>query len=435
MAIVAIVGRPNVGKSTLFNRISRKRHALVADIPGVTRDRLYAEVSWQEKSFTLVDTGGFVSKIEGKLEEQTRQQVLLAIEEADIIVFLADGKVGLHPEDRHLVDLLRRSQKPVLYAVNKIDGPEQEIQVAEFYELGLERLYALSAAHGYGVSELLDAIVERLPRVTEDESGNGDEIRVAIVGRPNVGKSTLLNRILGTNRVIVSDVPGTTRDAIDTPFVKDGKKYLLIDTAGIRKKRKTSFMLDKVSVIKSLQSIERSHVVLLLVDALESPTDQDLHIGGYIQDRFRGCVIIVNKWDAFDQDPKVRQRFLRYLKERFRFLPFAPIIAVSALTGKRVNRILPCVREVFDQYSSRFGTGVVNRVLQKAIERHQPPMVSGRRLKFYYATQVQSRPPTFVLFCNSPELVRTPYERYLANYFRNAFSLDKTPVRLVFRER
>jgi GTP-binding protein len=438
MAIVAIVGRPNVGKSTLFNRICKKRQALVDDFPGVTRDRIYAQVQWDDRAFTLVDTGGYIGGDLDMLEEETRHQVLSALNEADLVVFLGDGKAGVQSEDQALADLLRRSGKPLLFAVNKIDGPEKEAHAAEFYQLGMEDFYSISAAHGYGVGQLLSAISERLPVQPEaagvDEEGPG-EIRVSIVGRPNVGKSTLLNRILGEERAVVSDIPGTTRDSIDTPLEVNGKKYMLIDTAGIRRKGRTTRKLEKLSIIKALQSIERSHVVVLLVDAVEGPTDQDLHIGGYIQDRRRACIIGINKWDAFTGDSKASRRFLQDLKDRFQFLSFAPVISLSAITGKRVNRVLPTVDEVFAQYNQRTGTGLVNRVLQEAIERHQPPLVAGRRLKFFYGTQAYTRPPTFVLFCNRPDKVHFSYERFLTNHFRQAFGLDKTPLRVVFRSR
>lgn len=437
MAIVAIVGRPNVGKSTLFNRLCRSRQALVDDFPGVTRDRNYGLVQWDERSFTLVDTGGYLGGDLEILETETRRQLMVALEEADLVVFLGDGKAGLQPEDRSLVDLLRRSGKPVLLAVNKIDGPEREAHAAEFYQLGLEPCYGVSAAHGYGVRQLLDAVGELLPEeapaAVTDESPA--EVRISIVGRPNVGKSTLLNQLLGEDRAVVSELPGTTRDSIDTPMTVAGQRYVLIDTAGIRRKGRTTEKIEKLSIIKALQSIDRSHVVILLIDAGEGPTDQDLHIGGYIQDRRRACIIGVNKWDAFDRGAKASRQFLRDLKDRFQFLGFAPVLTLSALSGLRVHRLLPTVAEVFHQYDQRIGTGVVNRVLQQAVERHEPPLVAGHRLKFFYGTQAYTRPPTFVLFCNRPEKVHFSYQRFLANHFREAFGLDKTPLRIVFRGR
>jgi GTP-binding protein len=436
MSVVAIVGRPNVGKSTLFNRICRKRHALVDDFPGVTRDRLSAPVEYEGRRFILMDTGGYLSGDATTFAEQTRRQVLLALDEADAIIFLADAKAGLHPGDEELVHLLRRSPKPVFYAVNKVDGREQEVHAAEFFGLGLDRIYSVSAAHGYGVRELLDDVVASLPEEWEDDQDDPDPpVRVSVVGRPNAGKSTLVNALLGEQRVIVSPIPGTTRDAVDTPLEAEGRRFVLIDTAGIRRKGKTREKLEKLSVIKALDSIDRSHVAVLVLDAVEGVTDQDLHIGGYIQEKGRGCVIAVNKWDAFEKDPKRIRLFMQDLRDRFRFLPFAPILTISALKGKRISRLLPTVLEVFDQYNLRVNTGTVNRVLAEALEKHEPPLVSGRRLKFYYATQPSTRPPTFVLFCNYPDKVHFSYQRFLTNQFREAFGMDKTPLRLLFRER
>lgn len=435
MVLVAIVGRPNVGKSTLFNRIAGKRRALVDDFPGVTRDRNYAEVAWDEKNFTLVDTAGFVSAEGSSIEEMAREQVLLAMDEADIILFVADAKTGLHPEDSELVNLLRRTAKPVYYAVNKVDGPEQAKNIAEFYELGLDRIYPISAAHGFAIGELMSDLVETIPYPPgESELEEEGEIRVSIVGRPNVGKSTLVNRILGESRVIVSPVPGTTRDAVDSPFEQQGRKFVLIDTAGIRRKGKTTEKLEKLSILKALQGIDRSHVALILIDALEGVTDQDLHIAGYVQERYRGCIVGINKWDAIEKDPKRNKMFLADVRDRFRFLPFAPILTFSALTGNRTAKIVPAVLEVFKQYNQRVTTGVLNRALEQTLERHEPPQIGGgRRLKFYYATQTSVRPPTFVVFCNRPEAIHFSYERYLINQFREAFGLDKTPLKLVFR--
>jgi GTP-binding protein len=437
MAIVAIVGRPNVGKSTLFNRMNRSNRALVDDLPGVTRDRNYAQIDWEGRTFTLVDTGGFTTGETSSINELTRDQIMIALNEADIILFVADAKTGLHPEDSTLVDLLRRTSKPVFYAVNKVDGPEQVRNTTEFYELGLELIYPISAAHGYGIGDLLTDVAKSLPETIEDygEDTDRQEIRVAMVGRPNVGKSTLVNHLLGRQRVIVSPTPGTTRDAVDTVLEQKGRRYVLIDTAGIRRKGKTRKKLEKISIIRALQSIDRSHVSMILLDATEGITDQDLHIGGYVQERYRGCIIGINKWDAVEMDGKQTARFLDGVRERFRFSPFAPILTFSALSGKRVARIIPTVEEVFEQYSQRVTTGILNRGLEQALQHHEPPVVKGRRLKFYYATQTSTKPPTFVLFCNYPDSIHFSYERYLTNQFREAFGLTKTPIRLVFRGR
>ena len=437
MAIIAIVGRPNVGKSTLFNRISRSTRALVDDLPGVTRDRNYAPGSWDEKSFTLVDTGGYITKSESFFDQHTREQIFNALREADILLFVGDAKEGLHPEDPVLFDILRRTSKPIFFAVNKIDGVEQKRHSDEFYALGVEKLYPISSAHGHGIGDLLSDIAALIPEADEVEETEDEvsEIRVSILGRPNVGKSTLVNRILDAPRVIVSPIPGTTRDPVDTAFERGGKKYLLIDTAGIRKKGKTHEKLEKISIIKALQTIEKSHVCVLLIDAMEGAADQDLHIGGYVQERHRACIVGVNKWDVLESDPKAKKSFLEDLKYRCRFMPFAPILPISALTGKGVGKIMPTVLEVFEQYNRRITTGVLNRALQEAMQAHEPPVVKGRRLKFFYATQAGVRPPMFVIFCNYPDSIHFSYERFLVNRFRESFGLDKTPIRLVFRGR
>ncbi|MFZ2447235.1 MAG: ribosome biogenesis GTPase Der [Syntrophobacteraceae bacterium] len=438
MAIIAIVGRPNVGKSTLFNRISKSSRALVDDLPGVTRDRNYAPGSWDEKSFTLVDTGGFISKNDSFFDQSTREQIFHALGEADILLFVADGKTGLHPEDPILFDILRRTSKPVFFAVNKVDGREHKTSLDEFYALGVEKLYAISSSHGFGVGDLLSDIVGLIPETPspeEEAEEEVSEIRISILGRPNVGKSTLVNRILGAPRVIVSPLPGTTRDAVDTAFERGGAKYLLIDTAGIRKKGKTHEKLEKISIMKALHSIDKSHVCVVMVDASEGTADQDLHIAGYIQERFRACIVAVNKWDALESDSKAQKAFLEDIKYRFRFMPFAPILPMSALTGKGVRKVMPAVGQVFEQYNRRITTGVLNRALQDALSAHEPPIVRGRRLKFFYATQAGVRPPMFVIFCNYPDSIHFSYERFLVNRFRETFSLDKTPIRLVFRGR
>jgi GTP-binding protein len=436
MALVAIVGRPNVGKSTLFNRMSGTRRALVDDIPGVTRDRNHARVSWEGRSFAVVDTAGFVAAEAGDFEESTRRQIDLALAEADVILFVTDAKAGLNPEEAALADLLRRTAKPVLYVVNKVDGVEQDALVADFYRLGVTELHAVSAAHGLGVADLLDAIVARLPGDPADHDAiDEDRVAVAVVGRPNVGKSTLVNALLRAPRVLVSDRPGTTRDAIDIPFEHAGHSYVLIDTAGIRRRGRTQEKLEKLSVLKALQSIDRSHVAVLVLDGEEGLTDQDLHIAGYIQERFRGCLVVVNKWDVVAQDPRRARTVLGDIRQRLRFMPHAPLLTISALEGKRVSRILPTVREIFREYAGRVATAAVNQVLTDAVARHEPPLVAGRRLKFYYATQASARPPTFVIFCNQPKAVHFSYERYLLNSFRGALGLRYAPLRLVFRPR
>jgi GTP-binding protein len=425
-----------VGKSTLFNRLTRERRAIVDDTPGITRDRLVAEASWGGRSFCLVDTGGLdVGDHEspGGIQALVRRQAQTAVDEADLVIFLADGKGGVHPGDTQVVDLLRRSRKPVLYAVNKIDGPGQEESVYEFYQLGVERVFPISAAHGFGIRDFMDVLVEMLPPPMEEEEAPG--IRVAIIGRPNVGKSSLVNRILGTDRVLVSDVPGTTRDAVDAALRFGGEHYVLVDTPGIRRRSKTTEKVEKFSVLKALKSVERCHVAVLLVDAAEGLTDQDVRIAGYIHERHRGAVVALNKWDLVEKEPRRLKEIDDALNYALKFMPYAPVLRVSALTGSRVQRLLPTVAAVFAQYSTRVTTAILNDAIARAVAHHEPPMHRGRRVKILYGTQASIRPPTFVLFVTRPDAIHFSYERYLANQIREAFSLDQTPLRLVFRGR
>jgi GTP-binding protein len=432
--IVVLVGRPNVGKSTLFNRLTRTRNALVDDLPGVTRDRHYGDASWDDTEFTLVDTGGFVTGDSDSFAPQIRQQVNLAVADADAVVALLDGRQGLSPYDHDLAAMLRQVDKPVFFAVNKTDGPEREDALFEFYGLGVEPLYPLSAEHGYGVSDLLTALVAALPR---KKVSKVDEkaVRVAVVGRPNVGKSSLINRIVGSERLLVSDVPGTTRDAVDTPVRVNGQPFLLIDTAGIRRKGKVSARLEKFSVVKALRSLDRCDVALVMMDASEGITDQDLTVAGYAVERGRGCVVLLNKWDLVEKDSRTAGKYLERLRYEARFLSFAPAMTISALTGQRVSKIFKLVEEVYQQYTRRVATGPLNRILSKALERNEPSLHRGKRLKFYYASQVSTRPPTFVCFVNYPEAVHFSYRRYLVNQIRREAGLDKTPLRLLFRQR
>jgi len=432
--IVVLVGRPNVGKSTLFNRLTRTRNALVDDLPGVTRDRHYGDASWDDTEFTLVDTGGFVTGDSDSFAPQIRQQVNLAVADADAVVVLLDGRQGLSPYDHDLAAMLRQVDKPVFFAVNKTDGPEREDALFEFYGLGVEPLYPLSAEHGYGVSDLLTALVAALPR---KKVSKVDEkaVRVAVVGRPNVGKSSLINRIVGSERLLVSDVPGTTRDAVDTPVRVNGQPFLLIDTAGIRRKGKVSARLEKFSVVKALRSLDRCDVALVMMDASEGITDQDLTVAGYAVERGRGCVVLLNKWDLVEKDSRTAGKYLERLRYEARFLSFAPAMTISALTGQRVSKIFKLVEEVYQQYTRRVATGPLNRILSKALERNEPSLHRGKRLKFYYASQVSIRPPTFVCFVNYPEAVHFSYRRYLVNQIRRGAGLDKTPLRLLFRQR
>ncbi len=431
--IIAIVGRPNVGKSTLFNRITRTREALVDNAPGITRDRHYRDASWDDVEFTLVDTGGFVEGDEDAFAFKIRAQVLQAIEDADAVIFVLDGKGGISPYDREMAQILRAVGKPVFYTVNKIDGLEQEENLFEFYSLGVETLFPISAEHKYGVPDFLDALVATFP---DQVSPEADEmIKVAVAGRPNAGKSSLINRLLGEDRLVVSDVPGTTRDAIDSVCRFDGKSYLLIDTAGIRRKGKVSRKIEKFSIIKALRSLDRCDVALIVIDAVEGITDQDISVAGYAHERGCGCVFLLNKWDLVEKDNTTVKRYYERLRMEAKFLQFAPAVTISALTGQRVSRIFKLVDDVYAQYATRISTGPLNKILERAVAKNEPPMHKGKRLKFYFATQVSVKPPTFVLFVNYPEAVHFSYRRYLMNQIRQGAGLDITPVRLMFRQR
>jgi len=433
--IVAIVGRPNVGKSTFFNRVTRTRDALVDNFPGVTRDRHYRDATWDEIEFTLVDTGGFTEGDE--FSDEIRFQILQAIEDADVIVLLLDGKDGISPFDRDIVELLRITDKPVFYAVNKIDGAEQESQVSDFYSLGIEPLFPISAEHRYGVHDFLDALVAGLSAIDKGpvrETAEGT-IGLAVVGRPNVGKSSLINRILGEERHLVSDRPGTTRDAIDSLCQVDGKAYLLIDTAGIRRKGKVTRKIEKFSIIKALRSLDRCDVALIVLDASEGITEQDISIAGYAFERGCGCIFLLNKWDLLEKDTHTVKKYLDELRMQAKFLRFAPAMTISALTGQRVAKIFKWVDDVYDQYAQRIGTGQLNRILETSLAKNPPPLHRGKPIKFYYATQITARPPTIVCFVNYPEAVHFSYKRFLINQIREQAGLDKTPLRILFRQR
>jgi GTP-binding protein len=431
--IVAIIGRPNVGKSTFFNRVTGTRKALVDDFPGVTRDRHYGDATWNGIGFTVVDTGGFPDQHKDDFAHKIRFQIIQAIEDSDVIILLLDGKHGISPFDKDIVKILRELTKPVFYAVNKIDGVEQEGKLYEFYSLGVEKLYPISAEHRYGISDFLDDLTSVLPETVSDEVG--DMIRLAVVGKPNVGKSSLINRILGQKRLLVSDTPGTTRDAIDSVFNIKNKSYLLIDTAGIRRKAKVSKKLEKFSIIKALRSLDRCDVALIVIDAHEGITEQDITVAGYAFERGCGCIFLLNKWDIVEKDSKTTLKYYEQLRMQAKFLSFSPIITISALTGQRVLKIFDLVEEVFSQYSARIGTGPLNKIFEQAIERTEPSLYRGRRIKFLYATQVSTKPPTFVCFVNYPDAVHFSYKRYLINQIREKAGLDKTPVRLIFRKR
>jgi GTP-binding protein len=431
--IVAIIGRPNVGKSTLFNRLTRSRKALVDDFPGVTRDRIYGDAQWGDLSFTLVDTGGFSQFESEAFAPLVRFQVMQAMEEADAIFMLFDGREGVNPVDSDLVQKLRPLKKPVFYVVNKVDGPRHEALLADFSQLGVDPLYPLSAEHRYGMDDLMDALAAVLPKVPPEAFSN--RVRLAVIGQPNVGKSSLINRIMGDKRLVVSDQPGTTRDAIDTICKVHGKEYLLIDTAGIRRKKQVKKKLEKFSIIKALRSLNRCHVALVMLDAAKGITDQDVRIAGYALERGRASIILLNKWDLVQKDATTAARHLEVVKERMKFLSFAPAMTTSALTGQRVFKIFELVEKVFEQYTRRVSTGQLNRIIEAIVARNEPSMFRGRRIKFYYSTQTSAAPPTFVCFVNYPEGIHFSYERYVINQLREALALDKTPIRVVFRKR
>ena len=433
--IVAVVGRPNVGKSTLFNQITRTKDALVDDFPGVTRDRQYGDASWDDVEFTLVDTGGYTAGDDFAAE--IRLQVQQAIADADVIILLLDGKEGVSPFDQEVIEILRAVDKPIFYAVNKIDGAEQEVMLSDFYQLGIDHLYPLSAEHRYGLNDLLDDVVESLAGLPVESSREGERemVKLAVVGRPNVGKSSLINRILGEKRLLVSDIPGTTRDAIDSVCNLNGKTYLLIDTAGIRRKGKVSRKLEKFSIIKALKSLDRCDVALIVMDADEGVTDQDISIAGYAYERGCGCILLLNKWDLVPKDRRTAVRFIQRLRDQAKFLNFAPAATISALTGQRIHKIFELVDEVYDHYQRRIGTGQLNRIFEQALEKNVPSLHHGKRVKFYYAVQVSTKPPTILCFVNYPHAVHFSYQRYLINHLRHETGLNKTPIRLILRQR
>ena len=432
--LVAIVGRPNVGKSTLFNRLARKSRAIVHKSPGVTRDLLYEEVQHEGRHFHIIDTGGYDEDQGDALLPRMRGLIELAVEEAEAVIFLMDGRAGLAPLDAEVGQMLRASKKPVFHAVNKIDGPKHEAGVAEFYRLGVTDLYPISAAHGRGLGELLDALVSALPDAEESEEVAG-ETRIAVVGRPNTGKSTLVNAVLGYQRVMVDERPGTTRDAIDTPFSMLGRRYRLIDTAGIRRKGRVRGVLEKYTVIMALKSLERCAVALILIDASEGVTAQDGHIAGYAYDRGRGCIIVVNKWDLARSAGRKVADLREEVRWKLKYLSFAPVLILSARTGESVDLILPQVDEVAAGFRKRTPTAALNRLLEDIQQAHQPPLVGGRPLKLYYIRQVSTAPPIFSIVANSPESVHFSYQRYIVNRIREAFGFQGVPVRLLFEAR
>lgn len=431
--VVALVGRPNVGKSTLFNRLVGERIAIVEDLPGTTRDRLYGDTEWAGVPFVVVDTGGLALDPTNNMLESIRAQAEVAMEEADVIVFLVDAADGLTAADEDVAERLRLTRKPIVLAANKADNPERRLNAVEFYSLGLSEPVPISAIHGTGTGDLLDQIVAQLPVTPEAE--DDDSVKIALVGRPNVGKSSLLNRLLGEQRSIVSEVPGTTRDAIDTKMRYSNQDITLIDTAGIRRRGKVEVGVEKYSVLRSMRAIQRSDVALLLVDGAEGITAQDAHVAGYIIEEGKSAVVVVNKWDLVEKDSNTLHEYAAKVRAALNFLDYVPVIFISALTGQRVNQVLPTALRVYEARFQRIPTAELNRLLQDAIAHHAPPTRGGQRLKFYYGTQVSVDPPRFVFFVNDHRLVHFTYERYLENLLRQRYVYEGTPVKLIFRTR
>ncbi|MBO6011669.1 MAG: ribosome biogenesis GTPase Der [Oscillospiraceae bacterium] len=433
--VIAIVGRPNVGKSMLFNKIAGRRLSIVEDVPGVTRDRLYADSDWSGREFTMIDTGGIEPKADSEMLAFMRAQAEIAIETADVIVFVTDGRTGVTAADEEVANMLLRSRKPVVLAVNKLDTPAAVIpELYEFYSLGLGDPIAVSALHGHGTGDLLDACIAHFPPAEETEEDE-DVVKVAIMGKPNVGKSSLVNRILGEERVIVSDVAGTTRDAVDSLFENEQGRFMFIDTAGIRKKSRVDDRIEKFSVMRAEMAVERADVCLIMIDAREGVTEQDTKVAGLVHEAGKASVIVVNKWDLVDKDTHTMDKMRKDVMRDLAFMSYAPIVFISALTGQRVDRLFELVRYVNDQSATRISTGMLNNVLADATARVQPPTDRGRRLKIYYMTQTGVRPPNFVVFVNSAELFHFSYRRYLENQIRSVFGLEGTPIRMVVRQK
>lgn len=434
LPVVAIVGRPNVGKSTVFNRIAKSRIAIVEDKPGITRDRIYSRAEWLNQPFHLIDTGGIELQEKTGMLFEMRQQAELAIREADVIVFMVDAKDGVTRADEDVAQMLYRSNKPVVLAVNKVDHPNHTDRIYDFYALGFGELFAVSGTHGLGTGDLLDAVVAHFPDDRE-EAYDEETIRVAAIGRPNVGKSSLVNAMLGQERVIVSETAGTTRDAVDTPFELENQRYVLIDTAGLRKRGKVYESTEKYSVLRAMKALERSDVALILIDGRQGITEQDKHIAGYAREAGRASLFVVNKWDIVEKDDKTMHRFKKEIWDQFQFMTYAPVVFVSAKTRRRVNNVLPVVNEVAEQHALRVPTHLLNDVLNEAMVVNPPPSDKGRRLKVNYITQVSVKPPTFVLFVNDPELLHFSYRRFIENQLREAFGFMGTPVKIFVRKK
>lgn len=433
--IVAIVGRPNVGKSTLFNVIAGDSIAIVKDTPGVTRDRIYADCSWLNYNFTLIDTGGIEPDSSDVILSQMRDQAQIAIDTADVIIFLVDVRQGLTDADGKVADMLRRSQKPVVLCVNKVDSfKKMEADVYEFYNLGIGDPIPVSASNHQGVGDLLEAVSDHFKK-DGSESDDDDRPRIAIVGRPNVGKSSIVNRLVGEKRVIVSDIAGTTRDAIDTPLKRNGREYILIDTAGLRRKSKIHEDLERYSIIRTVTAVERADVVVIVIDAAEGVAEQDAKIAGIAHERGKGVIIAVNKWDAVEKDDKTIYKMTEKIKQTLAYMPYAEFVFISAKTGQRLDKLFELIDMIIENQSMRIATGVLNEILAEAVAMQQPPSDKGRRLKIFYMTQISVKPPTFVVFVNDKKLMHYSYTRYIENQIRNAFGFRGTPLRFIIRER
>ena len=433
--VVAIVGRPNVGKSTLFNVLAGEMISIVKDTPGVTRDRIYADVLWLDREFTLIDTGGIEPESRDIILSQMREQAQIAIDTADVIIFITDVRQGLQDADSKVADMLRRSGKPVILTVNKVDNFDKFMpDVYEFYNLGIGDPVPISASSRLGLGDMLDAVCAHFPEKTEEEEED-ERPRIAIVGKPNVGKSSIINKLVGENRVIVSDIAGTTRDAIDTDVVHDGKEYIFIDTAGLRRKNKIKEELERYSIIRTVTAVERADVVLMVIDAVEGVTEQDAKIAGIAHERGKGIIIVVNKWDAIEKNDKTMREYESKVRQILSFMPYAEIMYVSAKTGQRLHKLYDMIDMVIANQTLRVATGVLNEIMTEAVAMQQPPSDKGKRLKLYYITQVAVKPPTFVIFVNDKELMHFSYTRYLENKIREAFGFRGTSLKFFIRER
>jgi len=433
--VVAIVGRPNVGKSTLFNYLTGKRISIVEDTPGVTRDRIYAEVEWRNRKFTLIDTGGIEPYTEDAIMQQMKRQAEIAIETANVIIFMVDGKEGMTASDKEVATMLRKANKPVVLVVNKVDNVgDPPPEVYEFYNLGMGEIFTVSSIHGLGIGELLDEVYKYFP-AEDTEEYDESIIKVAVIGKPNAGKSSLINRILGEERVIVTDIPGTTRDAIDTYVENGDDKYVFIDTAGIRRKSKITENIEKYSVIRSWSAVDRADVCLIMIDAVDGVTEQDTKIAGYAHEQGKASIIVVNKWDLIEKETGTMEEYRKTVYEKLGFMLYAPVIFISAKTGKRVNKIFQLIKHVAGQSAFRVSTGMLNDLVNESVAMVQPPSDKGKRLKIYYMTQVSIKPPTFVIFVNNIELMHYSYERYLENQLRKSFGFEGTPIKFIHRER